>query len=191
MAGKETITITVEDEKNSTGEFEIEWYWKCGWDLESMDGRTKEVRTGYTICSTPYVDLHFVRDLSIPIIAKLAELEKELKMANEKVSNFKLPIYVPAPKEPVKSNFFFGIGYKPACETYKEKLAAWEKDNEKYNEAKAKADANVAILKSNYDKIQKEIESLGNDNFRQSSLRQGIKLWESRPRRKYEMRFSG
>jgi chromosome segregation ATPase len=52
----------------------------------------------------------------------------------------------------------------------KEKLATWEKENEKYKEAKADADAEVAVLKSNCAKIKEEIVSLQNDSSRQSPL---------------------
>jgi len=200
MAEKETKTISVRDGKDysytKAGIEEIKNYWNNGWDLESMDGRTEESGIGrYSFSSTPYVDLHFVRNRSIPIIARLAELEKELEKVNEKVKNFKFPYYVPTPNEPVKSNFFFGIGYKAAYEIYEEKLAAWEKNNERYfeakAEAKAEAEAEAALLEINRAKIREEIESLRNDDLRQSSLRQALQAWENRPRRESSISYTG
>jgi hypothetical protein len=116
-------TISVRDglqysSEGKEGIATIENRWTYGWDLKSMTGRTEEEIRGYSICSTPYVDLHFVRDLSNPIIAKLAVLEKELEKANIKANDFKFPTFVHAPNEPRKSDFFFGIGYKKAYETY-------------------------------------------------------------------------
>ena len=116
MVEKETKTIDVKDCKiggtyTDDGKEAIETYWNSGWDLESITGYYEDHRGGggYTITSIPRVKLHFVRDRSIPIIAKLAELEKEYEKNN--------PSYVPRdsgvapvkPAEPIKPKF--GVGW--------------------------------------------------------------------------------
>jgi len=83
MAEKETRTesdVTDDIIGNalfSMGEEMIIRYWSFGWDLESISGGTRQEtnKYGYTFDRGRYVDLHFIRDRSIPNYDELTTLE--------------------------------------------------------------------------------------------------------------------